>query len=275
MKTPETDDDRMQEAALHQVQKSWSPYSKASTRTRARLRSLWARLGLNHDLASSLRYELDMILLRTRCALSPAYKNQVRDLAGRRDLLVHLGCGNALLPGWINLDCYPPSPAKDIEILTLDLRRGIPLASASVAALFSEHFLEHLPFETVRSVLLPDIRRALQPGGKVRIGIPNGEYFVDQYVAYRAGKADAIFKEHSDNKTPMMMLNEIAHGFGHHFVYDFETMARLLTGAGFVNVRRCAPFDTLVEHFKSKDRADDWRNAMTLYVEAEVPSSPG
>ena len=76
--------------------------------------------------------------------------------------------------------------------MTLDMRRGLPLAGGSVAAVFSEHFFEHLPFETIRSTLLPEIRRVLAPGGGIRIGVPNGEYFVDQYLACRAGAQDTL-----------------------------------------------------------------------------------
>jgi predicted SAM-dependent methyltransferase len=273
MKSSESINPHPPSAALHQVKTSWSPYSRVSEATRARLRGLWSRFGFNHDVASKIRYEMDMVLLRTRCSLSSSYRAQVRELAARRNLLVHLGSGNALLPGWINLDCYPPPPSSNAEILTLDLRRGLPFSNASVVALFSEHFLEHLPFETVRSVILPEIRRVLEPGGKIRIGVPNGEYFVDQYVAHRAGSRDQIFERARGGKTPMMMLNEIAHGFGHYFAYDFEMFAGLLSSAGFVNVRRCAPFDTPIEQFKGKDRVDEWRNAMTLYIEAEAASS--
>jgi predicted SAM-dependent methyltransferase len=273
VKASETVSDAPGAAALHQVQETWSPYSNVSAATRARLRRLWSGLGFNDDLASKLRYEVDMVLLRLRCRLSGRYRAHVRDLAARRDLLVHLGCGNALLAGWVNLDCYPPPPAKDVEILTLDLRRGLPLASGSVAALFSEHFLEHLPFDTVAARVLPEIRRVLQPGGKLRIGVPNGEYFVDQYVAARTGNSEEIFERHRHGKTRMTMLNEIAHGFGHYFVYDFETLSSLLAAAGFTAIRRCAPFDSTVEHFKGKDRVDAWRNAMTLYVEAEAAAS--
>lgn len=275
MKSSDTASSDPSEAPLHQVTRSWSPYSRASASTRARLRRLWDGLGFNHDVASKLRYETDMVLLRTRCAWSPAYQRQRRALAARRHLLVHLGCGNALLPGWLNLDCYPPPQAPGVEIMTLDLRRGLPLADGSVAALFSEHFLEHLPFETVRTVILPEIRRVLEPGGRVRIGVPNGEYFVDQYVAYRAGTRDPIFESQRHDKTPMTMLNEIAHGFGHYFAYDFQTFERILSAAGFVQVRRCAPFDTTVDEFRGKDRVDPWRNAMTLYVEAEAASGSG
>jgi predicted SAM-dependent methyltransferase len=271
MALPDIIPDASSDATLHQVQRTWSLYSKISDGSRARLRGLWNSLGFNHDAASKLRYELDMVMLRSRCGLSPAFRRQIRELASRQHLLVHLGCGNALLPGWINLDCYPPPRAPGIDILTLDMRRGLPLASASVAAVFSEHFLEHLPFETVRRTILPEVRRILQPGGKVRIGVPNGEYFIDQYIAYRSKNCDSIFAKHLDGKTPMTMLNEIAHGFGHYFAYDFQTLSALLREAGLVDVRQRAPFETDVEQFRGKDRVDEWRNRMTLYVEAEAP----
>ena len=270
MKSAENAASPSADGALHQVQRTWSPYSKVSAETRSKLRNLWARMGFNHDAAAKLRYELDMVMLRTRCRLSPSHRTQVKALQSRRNLLVHLGCGNALLRGWINLDCYPPTPQPGAEILTLDMRRGLPFVDESVAALFSEHFLEHLPFETVKSVILPHVRRVLQPGGRIRIGVPNGEYFVDQYLAYRSGVQDALFESQRNGKTPMVMLNEIAHAYGHYFAYDFETLAQLLTDAGFVRIQRRAPSETGYEEFEGKDRVDEWRNAMTLYVEAEA-----
>ena len=271
MKSPESVVSPPRDDALHQVQSSWSPYSKMSDSMRTRLRAWWTSMGFNHDVATKLRYEVDMVMLKTRCRISLSYRAQVKSLRARRDLMVHLGCGNALLPGWINLDCYPPAPLPNVDILTLDMRKGLPFADASVAALFSEHFLEHLPFETVRTVILPSIRRILQPGGRIRIGVPNGEYFVDRYLACRAGERDPLFERERGAKTPMTMLNEIAHGYGHYFAYDFETIAQLLRDCGFVGIRRSAPSETAFEEFKGKDRIDDWRNAMTLYVEAEVP----
>ncbi|HEY2145644.1 MAG TPA: methyltransferase domain-containing protein [Steroidobacteraceae bacterium] len=258
--------------AMHKVQRSWSPYSLAPAGARARLRRIWQWTGFDHDLASKLRYEAEMLLLRGRCAISPQYRAQVRKMDSQRELRVHLGCGNALLPGWINLDCYPPPRTKGIDILTTDMRRELPIASGSVMAVFSEHFLEHLSIETVRSTLLPEVFRILAPSGRVRIGVPDGEYFIDQYVSYRAGSRDPLFDQQSAGKTPMTMLNEIAHGFGHRFVYDFSTLSKLLTETGFVNVRRCRPFETAFNEFQGKDRVDPWRNAMTLYVEAEAPA---
>lgn len=255
---------------LHQVKSTWSPYHRVSADTRARLRRLWERLGFNSGTASALRYEADMLMLRMRCAVSASHRQQLRQLAQARGLLVHLGCGNALFPGWLNVDCYPPPKQPGIDILTVDVRRGLPLATGSVAALFSEHFLEHLPVETVRNVILPEIRRVLQPGGQVHIGVPDGEYFINQYVAYREGRTDPLFEQHRRGATPMTMLNEIAHGFGHHFAYDFQTLKDAMEAADFTRVGRIIPGDSQAAPFQGKDRADDWRRAMTLYVEAEA-----
>jgi predicted SAM-dependent methyltransferase len=257
---------------LHQVKTSWSPYDHLSDGMRARLRRGWRSLGFDRRVASDLRYEMDMLLLRSRCALSPAYRRQVRDLAGRRGLTVHLGCGNALFPGWLNVDCYPPSSRNGAEVLTVDMRRGLPLADQSVQAVFSEHFLEHLSVETVRTVILPELRRVLEPGGRARLAVPDGEYFVGQYMRSRRGETDPLFEANRGAATPMTMLNDIAHGFGHRFLYDFETLSGLLKSAGFTNVERGTAGHTDTNAFFGKDRIDPWRQAMSLYVEATVPS---
>jgi predicted SAM-dependent methyltransferase len=257
---------------LHQVRTTWSPYHHLSDGMRARLRKTWRAFGFDRRVASDLRYELDMLLLRSRCAFGPAYRRQIRQLAGRRGLRVHLGCGNALFPGWLNVDCYPPVSRTGAEILTLDMRRGLPLADRSVVALFSEHFLEHLSVDTVRDVILPEMRRVLEPGGRARIGVPSGEYFVDQYVAHLSGQPDPLFEANRGAATPMMMLNDITHGFGHRFLYDFETLASMLRKAGFATVERSTSGVSDVTAFQGKDRVDPWRQAMSLYVEAAVPS---
>jgi predicted SAM-dependent methyltransferase len=259
---------------LHQVRNTWSPYARISARTSARLCRAWSSLGFNHDVASKLRYEFDMVLLRLRCATSVTYRNHVRDLGSRKHLLVHLGCGNALLDGWVNLDCYPPQPRPGAEILTLDLRRGLPLANDSVTGLLSEHFLEHLPFEIVGGRLLPELARVLEPGGRIRLSVPNGEYFIEQYLAARQDRPDFLFEQNRQDKTPMMMLNDVAHSYGHHFLYDFDTLAGMLAAAGFVGIERKLPAETQTPCFKGLDRADPWRVAMSLYVEARKPGQP-
>lgn len=263
-----TQDSAIEPDDLHQVKKTWSPFDQLSSGARARLRRLWSGLGFNPLTASALRYEFDMVLLRARCALSPSHRRQVSELANGRSLLVHLGCGNALFPGWVNVDCYPPATRPGAKVITLDMRRGLPFASQTVAAIFTEHFLEHLPVTTVAQVILPEMRRILEPGGRVRIGVPDGEYFVNKYVEYRAGQVDPLFEQHRRGLSPMTMLNEIAHGFGHHFAYDFATMKAMLEASGFGEVHRTDAGVTTAPVFQGRDRIDEWRQAMSLYVEA-------
>lgn len=258
-------------APLHQVTSSWSPYHRLSEPVRARLRKIWNRAGFNPDVASKVRYEVDMLLLRARCATSWGYRRHAHALSTATGLRIHLGCGNALFAGWLNVDCYPPAPLPGCEILTVDLRQSWPIGDESTTALFSEHFLEHLPMPTVRDHVIPEIYRVLEPGGVVRLGVPNGEYFVEQYMASRQGCADPLFETAAHGATPMIMLNDIAHGFGHYFVWDFDTMRRVLERSGFVAVKKLAPGVTGYPVFADRDRLDPWRNAMTLYVEAERP----
>ncbi len=254
--------------SLHQAKRNWSLYSRLSDDARGRLRRVWSRIRLNPTTASQLRYEVEMLMLRARCAVSISHRSKVLALAARRDLLVHLGCGNALLPGWVNVDCYPPRVQPGIEVLTVDMRTGLPFSDKCARAVFSEHFLEHLPVQIVGEVILPEIYRVLAPGGHVRIGVPNGEYFIDRYLQYRNGQQDPLFEQHREGSTPMTMLNEVAHSYGHYFLYDFETMRLMLEKVGFRDVRRGEPGRTDVPEFVGNDRLDDWRRAMTLYVEA-------
>lgn len=257
--------------SLHQVVKSWSPWFWLSVDGRARIRNAWAALGFNPDTASVLRYELDMALLRISCWFSVRHRRQVNSLQKEHDLKIHLGCGNVLFNGWVNVDCYPPPKSNDVEILVVDMRRRLPFSDASVMALFSEHFLEHLPLEIVRKHLLPEIRRILAPAGVVRLAVPNGEYFIKQYLALKAGAPDPLFEANLTGETGMMALNNVVRGGGHCFLYDFDTMAMIMREAGFNDIAQVSSGDTQYEVFHGNDRTDEWRAAMSLYVEATVP----
>jgi hypothetical protein len=67
------------------------------------------------------------------------------------------------------------------------------------------------------------------------------------------------------------MVNEIIAGYGHYFAYDFETMQKILSEMGFVNIRQMTAAETEAKIFKGLDRIDSWRMTMSLYVEAMRP----
>jgi len=259
--------------ALHQVEESWSPYERLPGAGRSVLRRLWARLGFSRGAATTLRYEADMLLLRMWCFFNPAHRSKVKRLRGLRQLRLHIGCGSVVLPGWVNLDCYPPKPQENAEILVLDLRKGLPLSGGSVSAVYSEHFFEHLPFEVVQDVIVPDCYRMLEPGGYIRVGVPDGGYIVTNYLATKTNSADDLYTQQLRGRTPMQMLNDMTHAFTHHYLWDYETLRMVFEKAGFTELRHARPHDSEVSHFQDLDRTDPWRMRFTLYIEGRRPTA--
>lgn len=182
---------------------------------------------------------------------------------------LNVGSGSAVPKGFINLD-YQFSPRLDV---CWDITTGVPLPDRSIEGVFTEHTLEHLPYDKVRFVL-QEFRRVLAPGGALRIAVPDAELYIS---AYERGKArrGGTFPTGApasglspSGETPMMAVCRIFSGHGHLSAYDYETMAHLLDGAGFADIRR--------ETFRSgrdpvllidKER----RRAESLYVEATAP----
>jgi predicted SAM-dependent methyltransferase len=255
---------------MHRVERTWSPYDRVSDEARSRFKRIWRRIGFSDEFGTLARYELDMAILRLRCALSPSYRRCVRALRTRHDLQLHLGCGNNAMPGWINLDCYPPEPRAGVEILVLDMRRALPCADGSAAAIYSEHFFEHVPLGVVRRSLLPECFRVLAPGGQIRIGVPDGEYYVRRYLSQRSGEPNPD-RDQTGGMLPMMWINHVARSSQHQYLYDYETLAYLLDEAGFVKLRRGVANDSTAASFAGIDMTGEGREEATVYIEGQRP----
>lgn len=66
-----------------------------------------------------------------------------------------------------------------------DLSRGIPFADNSAAAIYHSHLLEHLDQATAE-IFLREIKRVLQPGGVLRIAVPDFEKLARAYLDHVA-----------------------------------------------------------------------------------------
>lgn len=248
---------------MHRVASTWSPYDRVSPEARGRIKRLWQWIGFSDEFGTLARYELDMAILRARCAISPTHRRAVRALMARQNLKLHLGCGNNAMPGWTNLDCYPPALRAGVEILVLDMRRGLPCADRSADALYSEHFLEHVPLGIVRRTLLPECFRVLAPGGAIRIGVPDGEFYVRGYLS------GAV--EQTGGMLPMMWINHVARSSQHQYLYDYQTLEHLLGEAGFVGLRRAVANDSTNADFEGIDMTGEGREEATVYIEGRRP----
>jgi predicted SAM-dependent methyltransferase len=161
--------------------------------------------------------------------------------------------------GWINIDAH----ASD---LSLDLRRPLPFVSGGCAAIYSEHFLEHLDYPDAAFRLLRECWRVLQPGGTIDIGVPDTEWPLKEYAGIRDEGYFAKAKASWHPKWCQTRLEHLNYHFRqdtrHRFAYDYETLERALVMTGFVNVqaRKFNP---------EMDSAH--RQPGTLYVVAERP----
>jgi len=128
------------------------------------------------------------------------------DIAG---VLLNIGSGPAVAPGWISIDgswqarfAGRPIAARVVALLTgrqvghwpagircLDVRRGLPFVDSSASVVYSSHMIEHL-FRDEAGAFLRDARRVLALGGICRIVVPDLRSMIQWYVE-RNGAAPA------------------------------------------------------------------------------------
>ncbi len=85
---------------------------------------------------------------------------------------LNLGCGQAKLSGYINLD-YNEALSPDIVCNVLD---GLPFDDNSFDEVLANDFLEHIPAGQPVVNLIEEIYRILKPNGLFISSTPNAEY---------------------------------------------------------------------------------------------------
>lgn len=145
---------------------------------------------------------------------------------------LHIGCGDRLLSGFVNIDIIPGAE------LQLDVRQGLPFPDESCDAIFSEHFIEHLSQrEGLR--LMREMRRVLKPGGILRLATPDLEGMANDYQQKYLNE-DWLRFGYSWTKTGCERFNLGMREWGHKWVYDQEELERVAELAGLKFIERCS-----------------------------------
>ena len=219
-------------------------------------------------------YLVDQITSELRVAMRRMFTSRStrKRLVSQRDCRVNIGCGKNPIQGWINLDVI-----SHPGVYFWDCRSGLPFSDCSVAAIYSEHFFEHLDLETEARPFLRECLRCLQRGGVLRIVVPDAGAYLRAYSGswetlskmrplgytangWRDGWLQRVYQ------TKMQFLNAIfRQGYEHKYAYDDETLVLVMREAGFA--------DPIVQHFgisidpkMASDRNE--RRTESLYVEA-------
>ena len=107
---------------------------------------------------SSLRHAAAVLRSELRHTLRAVGAARRLRLAARRLadplLKVHLGCGDDIRSGWLNVDMSASPAARHLAanagaptaLVLHDLRYGLHLPACSCAMIYSSHLLEHLEF---------------------------------------------------------------------------------------------------------------------------------
>jgi len=184
----------------------------------------------------SLRRELD--------GLRPRYLAEQLQKLGLNfessSLSLHIGAGEFSLDGWINIDVFPAQ-------LSLNVLWGLPFVRDSVRRIFLSHMFEHLFYPSEAKGFLQELFRVLEPGGVVRIIVPDTAKAIHAYVEndetyFRSRKSTLDWwpegRTHLEDFLAYSGAGpHPAHFFeAHKYGYDFETLKRALTEVGFTAV---------------------------------------
>lgn len=190
-------------------------------------------------------------------------RHRLRNVGGE-SLLLHLGCGPRLQPGWINVDMYPGPGA-----FFADLRNPLELKNGSVRHIHCEHVLEHLERDEAQRFLL-ECRRVLSADGTLRLALPDAEKYLRAY----AGDNAAFFEplRHLGNAAQpftqrMAVINQMFRmGGAHRYAWDFTELREALLAAAFHSVVKSSSGD-VAPAFRIEG-TEDWRAHESLYVNA-------
>jgi len=153
-----------------------------------------------------------------------------------RPLRLNLGCGDKILPGYVNVDVVESRAGQKPDVVC-DLHDLAPFADGSADEVLAVHVVEHFWRWEVADVLREWVR-VLKPGAPLVLECPNLASACDTFLANAVdgARADAagqrtmwVFYGDPAWKDPLMI---------HRWGYTPESLKRLLAEAGLADVRQ-------------------------------------
>jgi SAM-dependent methyltransferase len=206
---------------------------------------------------------------------------------------VNMGCGDKPTPGWVNIDNSPTVLIANTPFRALlggrsafarvarqagirygnAFRTGFP--ASSVAVLYACHLLEHFDREDAGR-FLSEARRVLEPGGILRLCVPDLRRYVDDYL--KTGDADGFMARTQIAAARPRTLRAwlraaIRPVRRHNWIYDRDSLGRLLDAAGFVAITGLASGETAIPNPGALDLSE--RADGSIYVECRNPPEAG
>jgi predicted SAM-dependent methyltransferase len=175
---------------------------------------------------------------------------------------IHLGCGDNILPGYLNVDARArPGVDRVAEITDLGF-----LADGSCEVIYVSHALEHLATAQVAPFLRQCCAK-LEAGGRLLVAVPDLEEIFRQFLAdpnvFGLDRRVLIDYVYGGQDYPTNF---------HKTGFTFEILAQHLREAGFGTVRR---FDADRSGVHDSAAEATYRGGISLNVEATRGDAAG
>ncbi len=163
----------------------------------------------------------------------------INDYLGSNEMRkIHLGCGNNILDGWLNTDLIPTG-----KRIRLDVSKRYPFDDNTFDHAYSEHVIEHLPYQIGRT-MISEAFRVLKPGGVIRISTPDLKFLIALYEDDKKDIHEQYIKWNAENfigdEAPhdsISVFNNYVRDWGHVYIYDVESLSRMFKEIGFTDIK--------------------------------------
>jgi len=198
--------------------------------------------------------------------------------------LVQYGCGLDAPLGWMNFDASPTLRMQQWPLVKNwakrrvafpdavqfgDIVKGLPIAEASVNAVYCSHVLEHLSLSELE-LALKNTCRILAPGGVFRLVLPDLKDLVNSYNNDESPEAAIRFMRNTGMATEVratgirgFILDWLGNS-RHLWLWDYASLKMYLENAGFVDVRRAQFGDSEYKEFETVEKEDRWLGSLGI-----------
>jgi len=184
---------------------------------------------------------------------------------------LNLGCADMYKDNFINVDYFDNGKID----YGMDLRYPFKIESNSIDGIFSEHTFEHLSHKEVDNAL-SECYRILKNGAIIRIIVPDLSILIRKYyendAAWFESWYNLVLDHPSRNNlkkyyTKMFAINFTASYFFHKSCWDLESLEKILSNHGFIDIKQYDYNLGTPELLIDRDEED--RKLVSIYIEGK------
>jgi len=206
-------------------------------------------------------------------------------------LKLNLGCGTTAPVGWLNVDSSPNVLLAKIpgnkflkkllycmhlmseegykaqwqrNVVYCNLTKSFPaLSSNSCSVIYTSHFLEHIPLESTKRLIMK-CYGVLAPGGILRVAVPDlfgeAKNYVERVTSSLKGSTND-WKAAGDFINLMVSRSD---RHSHMWMYDFISLSHMLCETGFRNIEQKRFMESEIKDIDLVETRED-----SLFVECK------